>query len=377
MKSWKDIEAASDAAILAWAGTTPWAAAMRACNQDKGWHAEGDVWTHTEMVCGELTRLPEWPGLSREDQLILLFTALFHDAGKPAVTVLDPETQRIRSPRHSIVGAELARRELRSLGCPLALREHICALARFHGRPPYMLDRREPERDVIWHSWWLRNELLYLFTLADTRGRLTKEGGRAEDVLHLWRETAQERNCLHTGYPFANDHARFLFYRDALSSLHYEPREDYRCTVTMMSGVPASGKDTWLAGRRAGLPVVSLDELRKTLGVDATDEQGEVIQAAREQCRVHLRAGQDFAFNATNLTRQMRQRWLSLFADYDARVEIVYLEAPLDVLLHRNRKRSHPVPERVIRSLLDKVEPPTIAEAHACEYVVTDGPVRD
>lgn len=40
---------------------------------------------------------------------------------------------------------------------------------------------------------------------------------------------------------------------------------------------------------------------------------------AREQCRAHVRAGRNFAFNATNITRQVRQRWKELFADYDAR----------------------------------------------------------
>ena len=44
--------------------------------------------------------------------------------------------------------------------------------------------------------------------------------------------------------------------------------------------------------------MVSLDDLRADLDVDATENQGEVIQAARESCREHLRAGRDFAFNA-------------------------------------------------------------------------------
>ena len=233
-----------------------------------------------------------------------------------------------------------------------------------------LLERREPERHIIWHSWLLRNELLYLFALADTRGRETKEGGRAEDVLHLWRSTAAEEKCLHGPYPFANDQARYLFYQDKLSSLSYTPREDCKCTVTMMSGVPASGKDTWLAIHRPGLPAVSLDELRKELGIAAAGGQGTLIQAARERCRVHLRAGQNFAFNATNLNRQTRQRWLSLFADYGARIEIVYLEEPLDVLLKRNRQRPDPVPERVIKSLLDKAEPPTWAETHFCSLII-------
>lgn len=96
-------------------------------------------------------------------------------------------------------------------------------------------------------------------------------------------------------YAFANDHARFLFYRDQLSSLHYTPHEDFRCTVTLMSGLRGAGKDTWLARHRATLPVVALDAIRDTLDIDAMDNQGEVIQSAREKCRENLRARQNFA----------------------------------------------------------------------------------
>jgi putative nucleotidyltransferase with HDIG domain len=369
MTSWSDITRATDAAILAWAYTTPWAAAMRTCQQDAEWHAEGDVWTHTRMVCAELTELKGWHDLPRADQLLLLFTALFHDCGKPATTALDPETGRLRSHRHSIVGAGIARRELRSLGCPLPIREHICALVRYHGRPPFLLERADPEQHVIWHSWLLRNRLLYLFALADTRGRHARDTNRTEDLLNLWHTTAADNQCLDAGYPFANDHARFLFYQDKLTSLHYVPREDHRCTVTLMAGIPASGKDTWLATHRPGLPTVSLDNLREEMDVTAAGNQGAVIQAAKERCRVHLRAGQDFAFNATNTTQSIRRRWLGLFAGYDARIEIIYLEPPLKLILQRNAKRPDPVPDRVIRNLLDKVEPPTLAEAHHCSIL--------
>ncbi len=37
----------------------------------------------------------------------------------------------------------------------------------------------------------------------------------------------------------------------------------------------------------------------------------------------------DFAFNRTNITRQVRRRWIDLFADYGARIEIAYLEPEL------------------------------------------------
>ena len=64
------------------------------------------------------------------------------------------------------------------------------------------------------------------------------------------------------------------------------------------------------------------------------------------------------------------QRWVDLFSEYGARVEIVYLEPPLPVIFGRNEQRSRPVPSKVIERLIEKLEPPTWAEAHA---VTLDG----
>ena len=369
MNKYPEITRATNAQILAWAEALPWACEMAACQQDAQWHAEGDVWTHTRMVCAELERLADWPSLDLAAQLKLLFTALFHDAGKPATTVLDPETGRTRSPKHALIGTEIARRVLRELECDLVTREEIAALVRFHGRPPFLLEKEKPEHEVISLSWQVNNRLLYLFALADTRGRHAKEMTRPEENLHLWKLVAEERGCFAGPYPFVNDHARFLFYRDQLSSLHYTPHEDYRCTATLMSGLPGAGKDTWLARQRSELPVVSLDAVRAELDVDATDNQGEVIQTAREQCREHLRAGRDFAFNATNTTSLTRKRWIDLFADYSARIEIVYVEPPLQTVLEQNKQRTHPVPEGVIARLVEKLEPPTFTECHALTLI--------
>jgi predicted kinase len=149
------------------------------------------------------------------------------------------------------------------------------------------------------------------------------------------------------------------------------PHEDYRCTVTMMSGLPGSGKDTWLATNRGDLLVISLDDMREELGIEATENQGKVAQLARERCRELLRAHTPFAFNATNLLRQTRQRWIDLFADYDARIEMVYVEPALPVILDQNKRRKRLVPEDVIVDLANKLEPPTWTETHG--LVVSDG----
>lgn len=369
MKTWTDFLNRDDAAILNWAAARPWAEAMRTCPQDASWHAEGDVWTHTEMVFGEVRRLDDYPLLDRFEQVLLLSTALLHDAGKPVTTRLDEETGRLRSPRHALAGAAMARSVMRDCDCPLHLREHLVSLVRYHGRPPYLLDSANPERDLIGLSTLLSNRLLYLFSLADARGRLTNMTARNETVLHLWRDTAMENNCYFSPYLFANEQARFLFHRGELTSVHYVPHQNCRSRVTLMSGMPGAGKDTWLATERPELPVVSLDAIRRHLRIDPTDNQGHVIQTARELCREHLRKDRDFAFNATNLTPEIRRRWIDLFSDYGARIEAVYLEPPLDTLFHRNRERHEAVPDQVMRHLLGKLEPPTLAEVHEATWI--------
>ena len=362
--NWQQLISLSLAEIVAWAEEQPWAQAMARCQQDATWHAEGDVWTHTKLVCAQLPQVAEWPALTSREKTLLIFTALFHDSAKPLTTQFDETTGHIRSPKHAVKGEHLVRDELRELGCDLQTREEIARLVRYHGRPQFFADKPEPKHEVVGLSWQVSNKLLYLFALADTRGRDTLETCRPEEILHLFRLLCEEMNCLHQPYQFANDQARFLFYRQATPDLFYTPHEDYRCTVTMICGLPGAGKDTWLLNHAPEIPVVALDGIRDELDVAAVDNQGEVIQLARERCREFLRAGQSFAFNATNLMRQTRGNWINLFADYNARVELVYVEPPLSTIIRQNKQRGRQVPEKVIRELAAKLEPPSWTEGH-------------
>jgi predicted kinase len=245
-------------------------------------------------------------------------------------------------------------------------------LVRFHGRPAFLLERDDPAREVISLSWLVDNRLLYLFALADTRGRTTASMSRPEENVHLWKLTAEENECFERPYPFANDQARFLFYRKPDADRFYVPHEEYRSTVTLMSGLPGAGKDTWLAKHRPDVPVVSLDGIREELDVEPTENQGVVAQQAKERCRELLRAKTPFAFSATNIMRLTRARWIDLFADYGARIELVYVEPPLETIFEQNRRRNRNVPERVVRDLAEKVEPPTWTEGHGLTLVDGD-----
>lgn len=183
--TWDSLSTSSLDDILVWSSDQTWCRAMADCQQDVEWHAEGDVWTHTKMVCRQLPQLDEWPAFRPEERIVLIFTAIFHDAGKPLTSQIDSATGRITSPKHAVKGEHLARAVLRDLGCPLAVREEIARMVRFHGRPVFLLEKSDPNREVVTHSWWVSNRLLYLFALADTRGRHTAEMTRPEENLHL------------------------------------------------------------------------------------------------------------------------------------------------------------------------------------------------
>lgn len=366
---WSELSQASTAELINWAEGQPWCQAMAACIQDTRWHAEGDVWTHTQRVLQELPCLPEWSELTEHEQTLLRFTAIFHDSAKPLTTEVDSITGNITSHHHAAKGEMLARNILRTLECDLATREAICKLVRYHGRPVFLLNRDEPIHEIIRLSWLSNNKLLYLFALADARGRDTDALDRPEENLHYWKEVAAEQGCYDMRYPFATDHARFTFFRQANPNMHYVPHENFACTVTMMSGLPGSGKDRWIHHHGHGHPVVALDSIREELDVAPTDNQGEVAQFARERCREFLRSKTSFIFNATNTMRATRGRWLDLFADYNAQIDIVYIEPPFSTIIRQNRERSSAIPENGIRRLAEKCEPPTWLECHRLQML--------
>ena len=93
-----------------------------------------------------------------------------------------------------------------------------------------------------------------------------------------------------------------------------------------------------------------------------------MIQAAREKARGLLRAGENFVWNATNLSREIRTQVIDLLAAYNASVKTVYVEASHDVLFARNRSRKDAVPEGAIERMLGRWEAPDLTEAHQVEW---------
>ncbi|MEG4345538.1 AAA family ATPase [Microcoleus sp. A003_D6] len=350
-----------------------WIQNLKGCQQDPIYHAEGDVLIHTKMVCEALISSPSWRQLPVQERSILFAAALLHDVAKPAFTKIEADG-RISSKGHARQGARMVRQILSQFEPPVQfdIRETVVAIVKFGSLPIWLIDKPNPQQSVIKVSQVVRCDFLALLAEADVRGRQCSDRQELLDKIELFREFCQENNCLDSPRQFPSAHSRFIYFRKENGNPDYEAFDDTRCEVILMSGLPASGKDYWIRENLPDLPVISLDALRKEMNVPPDETPGNVIMEAKNRAREYMRLGRSFIWNATNTTKPMRQQLINFFADYQAQIRIVYLEVPLDEVLQRNRSRTAPVPEAVIRKLAARLDIPDITEAHQVDRIVNN-----
>ena len=136
-----------------------------------------------------------------------------------------------------------------------------------------------------------------------------------------------------------------------------------------MCGLPGVGKSRWISENGID-KVVSLDEIRETLGMKPWESDGQLSAVAKQSVTDYLRSNKNFVVDATNIVKDTRARWINLFRCYNARVRIVYIEPEWSKLLVQNKNRTRPVPEDVVHGLFDKLDVPTLMECHSLEMVI-------
>lgn len=336
-------------------------------------HAEGDVWTHTMMVVEQLLAHPDYAALSEEERVEAFLAALLHDIAKHSTTVIDPATGEIRQPGHSKRGSIDARIALWDAGAPLGPRERVCRLISVHQVPFFAFEPGEGKPPVEFTvrrlSWMLSNRVLSLLAEADMRGRVCRDMGRALEAIELFRESARIEGCYESPKAFASAHTALSYFRGAQVDPSFDLHQEPGSRVMVMSGLPASGKNTWVEAHCKGWPVVSYDDAREELGLAHGKNEGMVAHAALDKAKELLRKGEDFVWNATHLSAQMRSKTLSAALAYNAQTEIVYLDAPRRALMSRNSKRDTSLANKRIEAMLFKWEPPLPTEAHKVSYV--------
>lgn len=340
--------------------------------QDSVYHAEGDVWTHTQMVCQELTRLQAYQEADPTSRFVLFFAALLHDLSKPACTVLEPDGT-ISSKGHSALGAIDARKVLWQAGVPFEVRERICAIISTHQVPFFAMghDRRGRRPEFIVHtlSWDGRVADLCAVAEADMRGRVSIHQAKALDDMAVFELLTREERCWDRPKAFPDPHTRLQYVR-SLGSIPLEApfHQPTGSRVTVLAGLPAAGKDTWAARHGNGRAVLSFDDAKASLNIKPGQTAGAAVHLVYDQAKRLLREQAPFIWNATHLTPLMRSKTLDLLFRYQAEVEIVYLEVPYQELMERNGKRNSTLSNKKLELMLRHWTIPSVTEAHNVRF---------
>ena len=349
-----------------------WFTVLKEIDQDPIWHAEGNVFIHTNMVVRALWQDALFITLDVERQEDLTWAAFLHDIGKAACT--ETINERVRSHGHSNKSYRMASKILAGIeNLDVERRNRILNLIRFHGRPHYFMSDRvnsDPEMVVAVQSQVCNIQDLYLIAKADSNGRIS-EVPLSLETLELYKGVAEELKCwdlndeVSMPYEFANSSQYHLAHRGSLNTFLYVPYENFKSNVEMLSGLPGAGKNWYIDHYYSGdAIIISLDDIRKEFGVKPTDNQGRVIQQAKKIFKLALAAGEDIILNATNITHNIRQNWLGIARDYNANTSITYIEPKLSLIKERNEDRDNAVPEKVWFKMLNKLEIPQPFEAN-------------
>ncbi len=348
-----------------------WFRDMKEVPQDKIWHAEGDVQIHTKMVCEALIALPEFQELDEKHKHIMFVGALMHDIEKRSTTTEEFKDGRICvvAPKHAKYGEVTARKILyRDFDCGYISRELICSIIRWHGKPLHDCD----EKTLIELSTEIPLKFLAMIAKADILGRICDDPEKNLESIEFFKMMAEDLGCWSQSKHFETRLARYT-YLNSNNHIDYVPFDDSKFNVILLSALPGTGKDYYINGmnkmlkksNKKPLPVISLDDIRREYCFDPTDKtaNGHAIQIAKERARERMRKHEDFIWNATNITKQMRKQLIDLIESYGGKVEIHYLEVPYKILLSQNKSRETAIPESVIERMIDKWEPPKAKEA--------------
>lgn len=234
-----------------------------------------------------------------------------------------------------------------------------------------MAEKADPRKSALEASLSVNMSQLKLLAEADARGRYCRDLDGLLYALDMFELYTKEIGCWQAAPSFSSENARFTYFNRKDSYVDYVPFDAFKSTVTILSGLPGMGKDYQILKMNIDVPVISLDDIRRKYGIDPTDKRrnGWVIQEAKEQAKKYLRCGQDFIWNATNITSPMRQQLIDLFISYQAYVKLLYVEKPYKLWRTQNRNREYPLPDAVLDKMLHNLEVPQLTEAHIVQYI--------
>jgi len=342
----------------------PYSNEMKNCIQDSVYHAEGDVWTHIQMIAQHVYDR----GQATDVQLL---TTLYHDVAKAKTReeIVQPDRVRVSHPYHSRLGAQMAWVDMWKYNIgDIATRLQVYKQIQWHQRSYHIWKHSDMIRSALSYGADAPWSDLIEFSICDNLGRISSHQDETVESLELLRMWLEETGISNKQW-YDSSSKIFYFEKDGRDHTYCAQRPK-GSRVIIMCGLPGSGKDTYIAEHFHNIPVISMDQIRIKLKIDHGDNQGPVIQTALEKAKEYLRKKESFVWNSTNLTKLARGKVLALCRAYDAYTNIYVMGTDFQKTLAGNKTRNAMVPETVIYGMLNKWEPVSRIEAHEVNWIV-------
>lgn len=136
-------------------------------------------------------------------------------------------------------------------------------------------------------------------------------------------------------------------------------------TVTILIGLPASGKSTVAKGMASPfVKALSSDAIREELyGDEATQgNPADVFSLLYKRLEYSLSQGFSVVIDATNICKRERSEAIRIAKKHGAKTEAVVMDTPIAECVRRNDKRERKVPDFVFDKMIAKYEEPNLSE---------------
>ncbi|MFC1598535.1 CCA tRNA nucleotidyltransferase [Patescibacteria group bacterium] len=120
--------------------------------QDREWHPEGDTWIHTLMAVDKAAEITKREDLPAEESLVVLFSTLCHDLGKPETTKIRVDEKgnaRVISHGHEPEGEEPTKKFLNEIKIDNKTRDKVISCVKNHLIPTVLFTEEEIKENKV------------------------------------------------------------------------------------------------------------------------------------------------------------------------------------------------------------------------------------
>lgn len=375
---------------------------LKETEQDNIWHAEGNVYIHTNMVLKEafdLIYANNSFNLSMEDKISLVLSSIFHDIAKPITTKEDLRNGLIRivSPKHEDKGVNYLATKLMNTDLDFEIINSILGIVKYHQIPKLIVIKNQATfNNLLKLSLVNELKLFYLFATFDIKGRTSIDKEEQLEYIELFKVFAEDYNLFDKNNKVAfveetkkqinsviEKHNLFIKNIEDLYDYHlyelsneiiFTPEESVfkylekqkKSKVILLSGISGSGKSTYLKILNVNneYKVINLDQIRfeLTKSEDIQSKNEEVLRIAYGQLQNYLRNKENVIFDATNLRFDFRDKIINLCNKYNSLSKIYYFQSSKEISLLNMKNRDRKVDINILEKQENDLQYPILFE---------------